>query len=31
MAKDFTAQNRGNNPKDSVCIHTDKIYDACKE
>lgn len=31
MAKDCTTQNRGCNPKDSVCIHTDKIYDACKD
>ena len=31
MGKECTAQNRGCNPKDSVCIHTDKIYDACKD
>lgn len=31
MGKECGTQGRGCNPKDSVCIHTDKIYDACKD
>ena len=31
MGKECGTQNKGCNPKDSVCIHTDKIYDACKD
>ena len=31
MGKECAAQSRGSNPRDSVCIHTDKIYDACKD
>ena len=31
MGKECGTQNKGCNPRDSVCIHTDKIYDACKD
>ena len=32
MGKDFTAGNATNNcVREAVCIHTDKVYDSCRD